>query len=99
MPRAADDAERIYRRVVQDARLQGQEWYNRLIGTLYSLETFPDRCEAIEGLTGQMGIVRRLLYGRKPHTYHIYFDIVGSTVRILHIRRGTRRVPERKDLF
>ena len=98
-PRAAGDAERIYRRVVEEAPLKGQEWYNRLIDTLYSLETFPDRCEEVGALTGRAGTVRKLLYGHKPHKYRIYFDIVGTTVRILHIRHGARREPKRRDLL
>jgi plasmid stabilization system protein ParE len=98
-PRAAGDAERIYCRVVQDAPLKGQEWYNRLIDALYSLETFPDRCEEVGALAGRTGTVRKLLYGNKPHKYRIYFDIVDTTVRILHIRHGARREPKRRDLL
>ena len=40
-----------------------------------------------------------LLYGRKPHTYRVYFDTIQTTVRILHIRHGARREPTRKALY
>jgi plasmid stabilization system protein ParE len=99
MPRAANDAQRIYHQIVQEAPLHGQEWYNRLIDALYGLETFPERCEIVKSLSRPTSIVRKLLYGRKPHTYRIYFDIVGTTVRILHIRHGARREPRRGELF
>ena len=99
MPRAAADAERIYRTVVQQAPISGQEWYNRFIDSLYSLGTFPERCEVVESVSRPASTVRKLLYGRKPHTYRVYFDIVELTVRILHIRHGARREPRRRDLF
>jgi plasmid stabilization system protein ParE len=95
MPRAADDIERLYRRVIGKAPLQGQEWFNRFIDALYSLKTFPDRCKAIKGLSRPARIVRLLLYGRRPQTYRIYFDVVETTVRILHIRHSARKEPRR----
>jgi plasmid stabilization system protein ParE len=95
MPRAADDVQRLYRRLMEKAPLQGQEWFNRFIDAFYSLETFPERCKAIKGLSRPGRIVRLLLYGRKPQTYLIYFDVVETTVRILHIRHGARKEPRR----
>ena len=57
----ADDAERIYRKVVQEAPLHGQTWFNRLIEAVYSLDSFPHRCEAVERLSRPEAIVRKLL--------------------------------------
>jgi plasmid stabilization system protein ParE len=99
MPRAAHDIERMHRRLVQEAPARGQDWYNRLIDNLYGLEAFPERCEIVESLSQPTSTVRKLLYGRKPHTFRVYFDIVGTTVRILHIRHGARREPRRGELF
>ena len=99
MPRAAADAERIYRWVVQAAPLAGQEWYNRLIDTLYSLAEFPERCEAVEQLSKPDRQIRKLLYGRKPHTYRVYFDVAGTTVRILPIRHGARHEPRALERY
>lgn len=98
MPRAAEDAERIYRRIVQSAPVAGQDWYNGLIDTVYSLAELPERCEIVERWTKSGHTVRKLLYGRKPHTYRIYFDIAETTVRVLHIRHGARREPRSRDL-
>ena len=95
MPRAADDVQRLHRRVIEKAPLDGQEWFNRLIDALYSLETFPERCKAIKGLSRPGRIVRLLLCGRKTQTYRIYFDVVETTVRILHIRHSARTEPRR----
>ena len=99
LPRAAENAERIYRRVVRVAPVMGQKWYNRLNESLYSLETLPERCTTVESLSRPGSLVRKLLYGRKPHTYGIYFDIVDDTVRVFHIRHGARKEPRRQDLF
>ena len=98
MPRAAEDAECVYRRVVQEAPLQGQHWYNRLVEAIESLRLFPERCEAVESLSRSGITVRKLLYGHKPNTYRIYFAIDGKIVRILHIRHGARREPTPGDI-
>jgi plasmid stabilization system protein ParE len=99
LPRAAEDAERIYRRVVQEAPVRGREWYARLIESLDSLKTYPERCPVVESLSKPDSLMRRFLYGRRFHTYCIYFDIVGDTVRVFHIRHGRRKEPRRRDLF
>ena len=99
MPRASEDAERIYRWVSKEAPLGGQQWYRQLVETLYSLERFPERGRVIESLSTRANTIRQLLYGRRPHSYRIYFDIAGATVRILHIRHGARKDPRRSELF
>jgi len=92
-PRAADDIGRIYRRVAQDA---GQKWFTRLIDKIYSLGAFPERCRVVNRLSRPDRMVRELLFGRKPHVYKIYFDIVDDTVLVLHIRHGARRESKKK---
>jgi plasmid stabilization system protein ParE len=98
MPCAADDAERIYRQIVHIAPVTGQAWYNRLIKALDSLADYPERCEVVNQLSKRGRTVRKLLYGRKPNVYRVYFDIMGTTVRVLHIRHGARREPSLRDL-
>jgi toxin ParE1/3/4 len=100
MPRAAQDAEEIYQRIAAAAPVAGQDWFNRLIDSLDSLSDLPERCNVVRSLSkpGQYPI-RRLLFGRKPHVYRIYFDVVDTTVRILHIRHGARREPAPQDMF
>jgi hypothetical protein len=43
--------------------------------------------------------VRQLLYGNYPRIYQIYYQIVGTTVEIMHIRHGTRRQATRRELL
>ena len=97
--RAAKDAERIYERVAEQAPLAGQTWYNALIATLYSLDTFPERGGVVESLSAPSSTVRKILYGHRPHVYAIYFEVAGDTVNILHIRHGARKEPTRREIF
>jgi len=92
-PRAAGDADAIYRRVTVEASVAGPRWYGRLIETLRSLDTFPERGQIVESLSRSEHLVRRILFGRKQNVYRIYYSIEGETVRILHIRHGARREP------
>jgi plasmid stabilization system protein ParE len=93
MPRAAGDAEAIYRRIIKEAPLSGSRWYGKLIETLHSLDRFPERGQAITSLSRSNLLVRRILFGRKPNVYRIYYSVEDDTVRILHIRHGARREP------
>lgn len=67
------------------------------ISSLY--ERLGGPCQIVESLSSPTITVRKLLYGRKPNTYRLYFDIVDTTVRILHIRHGARREPRRGELL
>ena len=98
MPRAASEAESLYRRVIDEAPLHGQEWYNRLFDALQSLSEMPERCRVMPNLGKPGAPIRRLLFGQRRQTYGIYFDIVEATVRILHIRHGARREPRIKEI-
>lgn len=98
-PQAAEDVEAIYSRIIEEAPDRGQLWFNQLIESLFSLATFPERCETVLGLSTRHRVIRKLLYGRKPHTYRIYFDIVDETVRILHVRHGARCEPDQADIL
>jgi plasmid stabilization system protein ParE len=54
----------------------------------------PERGQIVKDLSRRRQMVRRILFGRKPNVYRIYFSIEGETVRVLHIRHGARREPE-----
>lgn len=98
MPRAVEDIDQIYDHVTQAAPLRGSEWYERLIGALYSLNQSPERCLIAKPLSKPGKTIRKLLFGKRPHTYRIYFDIVEDTVRVLHVRHGARREPTHPEL-
>ena len=98
LPRAKHDLETIYRRVTEEAPLQGAAWFNGFECSINSLHRLPERCPVAARLSTQSDIVRRLHYGRYPHVYTVYYHLVGQTVEIMHIRHGARREPRRRDL-
>ena len=93
-PRAAGDADSIYRRVTGRAPLAGQRWYDKLLEALQSLDSLPEGGQVVESLSHSGHLVRRILFGGKPNVYRIYYSIEGDTVRILHIRHGARKEPK-----
>lgn len=51
LPRAAEDIEKIYRRIIEQVPVAGQRSYNALIERIQSLDTFPERGEVVEALS------------------------------------------------
>jgi toxin ParE1/3/4 len=96
LPEAAEDAEKLYWRVVEVAPLRGQEWYNGLIAALYTLNSNPRRCPIVSDPPLSKRQVRHLLYGTKPHVYRILFRVLEEhqTVEVLPIRHGAMRQSE-----
>ncbi len=96
-PRAQKDVEELYRWIILRAPHQGAVWYNGLIDAVGSLAEHPHRCSiSPEGLELREEI-RQLLYGRRP--YRILFWIKGKEVQVLHVRRGTRKPWNPKDIL
>jgi toxin ParE1/3/4 len=93
MPEAADEAERLYWRLIEQSPMHGQQWYNSLIVALDSLATNPARCPLAPDPALRALRIRHLLYGKKPHIYRILFQISEDqeTVEILHIRHGAMK--------
>jgi len=98
--RAEVDLEDLYLWVVEQASERVARWFNGLERAVLSLDQHPERCaEAPESFDANRP-VRVLLYGRKPHTYRIFFiiDDDAETVRVLHVRRGARQRPMADEL-
>jgi plasmid stabilization system protein ParE len=98
-PRAEQDLETLFRRLIQEAPLRGPRWIDGLEEAIYSLRKMPERCLIVRQFSKPTVAVRLLLYGRYPHVYKIYFTIESNTVWILHIRHGARREPKRPELL
>jgi plasmid stabilization system protein ParE len=93
-PRAAGDAEAVYRWIARDAPDTAIDWYNGLLDAFDSLNSLPNRCPLAREAPSLRRDVRQLLYGK----YRILFVIEGKLVRILHVRHGARRDVRRADL-
>jgi plasmid stabilization system protein ParE len=78
-----------------------QEWYQGLIKAIASLREMPRRCSLAREDAFFSQEIRQLLYGRGKMTYRIVFmvldDLSIPTVRILHIRSATQRLPEENE--
>jgi toxin ParE1/3/4 len=98
LPRAESDLQTLFQYITERAPLRGVEWFNALEEAIGSLCNNPERCPVVASLSTQAHAVRQLLYGRKPHVYKVYFQIVGDTVDVLHIRHGARRPPTRLEV-
>jgi|SRR5580658_1738343 plasmid stabilization system protein ParE len=68
-PRAEQDLEALFRRLVQEAPLRGPQWLRGLESAIQSLRATPDRCPVYRQFSRPAAAVRRLLYGRYPHIY------------------------------
>ena len=92
-PEVADDAEKLYWRIIEEAPLRGQEWYSGLIAAIDSLNSNPLRCPMAPDRALREFEVRYLLYGRRPNFYRILFRVLGEQkiVEVLHIRHGAMK--------
>ena len=74
----------------QRATKAAARWHARLLSRIGTLETRPQRCRFAEEAE-DFGIeLRELLFGRRPGTYRILFQITGQVVHILRIRHCAR---------
>ena len=90
-PRAVHDLNGIYARVVREAPYRGPRWFDRLEQSILSLAHFPERCAAVPKLSNARRTVRQFLFGGRRHAYRVYFTIIDSVARVLHIRHAARK--------
>ena len=98
-PRAEQDLETLFRQFVQQSIIRGPRWVSGLEDTIYSLGEMPERCPVVRQFSRPLVAVRRILYGRHPHVYKVYFTVESKTVWILHIRAGARKEPARREIL
>jgi toxin ParE1/3/4 len=86
----------IYSRINATDSVQARRWFDGLKTAILSLEDYPNRCpESPEDST-----LRHHLYGSKPHTYRIIFEIdePHSLVRFMSIRHGASKPFARSEV-
>ena len=89
--RAQRDLDAIYARVVREAPYDGPLWFTRFEESILSLAEFPERWPLEPKLSTSSRSVRKLLFGRRPHVYRVYFTVLSDTIKVLHVRHGARK--------
>jgi plasmid stabilization system protein ParE len=89
-PEAVGELEQAYLWIREQAPKAADRWYNGLIDVLRSLADQPHRCPLAPENDAVDEEIRQLHYGRRHHRYRIHFTVHQKSVRILHIRHGTR---------
>ena len=91
-PPALMDLEHAYLWAAARAPHTAARWYNRFWNALQTLDTNPQRCGLAPENSAFEPEIRQLFFGKKPNVFRTLFTIEGDRVRILHIRRVSRRV-------
>jgi len=88
-PRAEHDLAHLYEDINVEHFDTALQWYRGLKQAILSLGTYPNRCP----LTPESGLLRHLLYGRKPNICRVIYRVLEKQkqVEILHIRHGARQ--------
>jgi plasmid stabilization system protein ParE len=91
-PSAAEDLENIVEWLHENAPEKTSEWLKLLKADIDTLTSLPERCPYApeNGLWGEEEL-RQLLFQSYPSKYRVIFTVDQTTVRILHIRHGSRR--------
>lgn len=97
-PLALQDLDEYYQWAAKNAPETAARWLIRFEAELQSLSNNPERF----GFAPENGKVsreiRQLLFGKRPNVYRAVFTIDGDTVRVLRIRRGSRRFLTKREL-
>lgn len=87
LPRADRDAQQIHDWIAQHSLDGAAHWFARLAESLASLEAAPERFAlAPENDFVDQEIRQVIFKTRKGRRYRALFTIVGTTVRVLHVR-------------
>jgi plasmid stabilization system protein ParE len=87
-----------YRWAARHAPQTAARWLDRFYEALRSLGQNAERCGFAPESTNLRREVRQLLFGRKPNVFRAVFVIDEGVVRVLRIRRASRRLLSRKEL-
>jgi plasmid stabilization system protein ParE len=95
---ALDELDECYRWAARHAPHTAARWLNRFESELTSLADNPERYALAPENSKVRREIRQLLFGRRPNVYRAVFPIDGDTVRVLRIRRASRRWLRKDEL-
>ena len=88
---AQADLDDAYRNAARQAPQTASRWVDRFEQALTSLSRHPERCPLAVESRFTSEDVHEFHFGRRPNVFRVLFWIDGSRVRILRIRRASRR--------
>jgi plasmid stabilization system protein ParE len=97
-PPAQRDLDEAYLWAARHAPETAARWLSRFEGALQTLSRNPQRCMLAPEHKKMKREIRQYLFGRKPNVFRAVFLIVDDTVRIVRIRRATRRPLTKREL-
>lgn len=97
-PQAQSDLRTAYENAAKHSRQSAGKWLDRFEATIDSLGATPDRCPVAHENDRSEHVLRELLFGKRPHVFRVIFWIAGAQVRILRIRRASRRFLTRPEI-
>ncbi len=95
---AENDLEEYYLWAARHAPETAARWLNHFHAELQTLAENPQRCPLAPENGKVTREIRQLLFGRRPNVYRAIFTIDGNTVRVLRIRRASRRFLTKREL-
>ncbi len=87
-----------YRWAAERAPRTAVLWLQRFEAELNTLQQLPERFQLAPESASVEPEIRQLIFGRRQAAYRALFTIVGSEVRVLHIRRASRDWATPSDL-
>ena len=97
-PPAVDDLEEAYLWAAKHAPDTAGRWLARFQDSLQTLANNPERCGFAPEHKKLKRALRQLLFGRRPNVFRAIFLIDGDVVRVVRIRRSSRRFLTKKEL-
>lgn len=89
--RAYVELDKAYVFAAKRAPVTAARWLDRFTSALAKLSQLPESWPLAPESP-------KMLFGRRPHVFRVLFRVDGDLVRILRIRRGSRRLLPGKEL-
>jgi len=90
-PSAKAELREAYRWYYNKSPAAARRWLDKLLKTIDTLRTQPERCALAPENDAFEETIRQLLYGKKRGTYRILFTVKKGIVEVLHIRHAARQ--------
>lgn len=97
-PPAEQDLEEAYLWAARHAPETAARWLSEFHDALGTLAHDPGRCALAPEHRKLNRELRQFLYGKKPNVFRAVFIVEADAVRVLRIRRASRRPLSRREL-